>query len=259
MSGLVIGIVCAGFGVLASLTDGQGISEEPPAWTQAVIHKVRTPLSESLSLPIDGAPLRIVHRREGAARLDIKAHATTEEIVVRLEGDGWDSPSPLGRRTLEQNLAHELAHHRQFQAGPTEGEPLWWHEGTAEAMALGALVRSRVWTAGLASEWRDKARMQCVGALGRGTLDDLWAGGDRDAIYACSYLMVEAAAEASGMTVLRLRRGATRAMASGTALSDYLEKVAGKDMARSLHAFAGRSYVHVDGAWVIEQLQQGEL
>ncbi|MEM9422972.1 MAG: hypothetical protein AAF986_10820 [Pseudomonadota bacterium] len=233
--------------------------EAPPEWTHAHTAEDREALSAYFGVGVQGYSLTVHYDPTAAGQLNIHAEAAPNAVTIRLEGDGWQAPTPLGRQILQQNIAHELAHLAQFQAGPTEHEPLWWHEGTAEVMALEALAQAGLWNASRAAMWRAEATAHCGDALGRGTLEHLWEHRDRNALYACSYVMVETLARASGRSVVDLRAGAARAMGEGQALSAYLEEVAGHDIARSLEAFATRSYTHVNGAWVVEQFRAGEL
>lgn len=232
-------------------------SSTVPSWTQTEWAEAGATLSQSFGL----SPITLygAYEAEGVSRLDIHADAGPGSINVTLKGEGWQTDTAQARGILHQNLAHEMAHQDQFATGPTGGEPLWWHEGTAEIMALRALVGSGLWTRPMARAWMDAAQADCEAALSRGPLNAQWAQGDREAVYGCGFVMAATLVQLTGTPVEGLRAELRATLDDQGSMADFIAAQTSQGMARTYEAFAARSYGHVDGAWVIGALQSGEL
>ena len=197
--------------------------------------------------------------REGSiGSQNINGHAHTGIVDILLEGAAWSSDnSPRARRDLEQNLAHEMAHLWQLSAYDSPFEPLWLHEGFAEALALEALTASGLWSADQAAQWEDAQEARCAVALSKGILAQRVAVADRDAIYGCGYIAVRMMAEDTGKAPSALFEDYVPAIIKGPGLANLLKSVLDPIAAERLRSFLHVDYSRADGRAVIRRYRAG--
>ena len=164
-----------------------------PAWIRETMSdtaaQVAAVYEKALARPAPNTLALIV----GAKALDepgysIKGGALPGQVVYRLAGSDLREDSPLGRRRLQQLVAHELAHVWQglvARGGIGETDP-WVHEGGAEALSLLALQQSGLWTKEQVAAHADGLRNECREAEAKRAADKTLSPGWRDN-YTCGY------------------------------------------------------------------------
>lgn len=234
-----------------------------PAWIEEEWTSARPQVEASYRdwLGVNAATFEVTARYDAseAENLNINAWAREGRVHLNFLGDRWQNSTTQAKRMVQQNLAHEIAHQWQFSEGDTDLEPIWWHEGTAEAMALKALADSRLWSMGTQITWQRDAELRCARALKRGALADQFEAGDREAVYGCGFILTSAIEKRSELDLPGLRRSYLSGTAEGLTFMAFVEQVAGRDMERSVEAFISRDHSHADGQWVIDALRAGRL
>lgn len=114
---------------------------------------------------------------------------TRDDLVqLRLQGAGWQTPSPEAERRLMRFFAHEVAHLWNAQrVRPADGEPPWLHEGSADALADRVLEGIGVIDAEEVRRGLERALNQCHGALRGGVVLD--QAGNHRAHYDCGHVV----------------------------------------------------------------------
>ncbi|MEM9233629.1 MAG: hypothetical protein AAGA69_05255 [Pseudomonadota bacterium] len=191
-------------------------------------------------------------------RLDIAASTEGSDISIRLSGDGWLNDTEKARRLLRQNLAHEIAHVPQLERFDSAFEPVFLHEGYAEARSLDLLIEAKLWTVADARRALLGFEQRCLMALRRGPLWPQIQAEDRDATYACGAVIVLAAASEAGMSVDDLHKDYAAAMVNPVGLGPWARSRLGRPYTRSIVRFLTTD--HSRGATsAIEGLRAGRL
>lgn len=216
---------------------------------------------ERLLMALPGDPSVTLTVEAGLAergRLDIAASTEGTDISIRLSGDGWRNDSEKARRLLRQNLAHEISHVPQLERFDSAFEPIFLHEGYAEARSLDLLIEAKLWTVADARRAMLGFEQRCLIALRRGPLWPQIEAEDRDATYACGAIIVLAAAAAAQMSVDNLHKEYAEAMINPVGLGPWARARLGRPFSRSTVRFLTTD--HSGGAVsAIEGLRAGRL
>lgn len=181
--------------------------------------------------------------------------AEAERVAIWLSGP-WAEETPAARRQLVRNLAHELAHVRQYTLGEPSESRLF-HEGFAEAMALEALADCGSLCGGEPDELSIALERRCGAALARGPLDERME--DDDEAYGCGAILALAASEQTGLPVPQLYEAFVRAGRTAPGFIALCEQQAGPAFAVSAAAFLRGDHRLADPSLVIERLAAGRL
>jgi hypothetical protein len=114
-----------------------------------------------------------------------------EMIMITLRGRALHDDSDESRDMIQKLVAHEVAHLWQTAdpAGRSNGAQPWLHEGSAEALAVAALVEAGLWTEAEREEFGASMAETCARQAPDGELATAMCGGDWEAIYSCGYGM----------------------------------------------------------------------
>lgn len=241
----------AGWAAIASAT----AQDDVPVWINSEIESQAERLAALYGLP--RMPMFNIQYAgsvlpEGV-RL-VEAEAEADVVVAKFSGD-WGERSEPARRDIVRNLAHELAHVRQYASGlPSEAR--LWHEGFAEAMAIQALDQCGPSCGGGAATLLQSRESQCGEALRLGHLADR---ADDDAVYGCGAILVLAVAQASQTNVIDLYGAFASTDRSETAMLELIEKRAGRPFGLSARRFLRSDYRLVPPAQTIRDLRRGRL
>ena len=253
-------VLCAALLLLASAAPARAApsNEEAPeraaldraAWAFVFWSQAVTDEAARLGLPAPAIRTRYRPEAPAAGALNLLGTAGPGAVQILLEGDGWQRQSASAERILARNAAHEAAHLYQHAKGDPF-EPQWLHEGFADAMAFAAMDAR-----GEAGAWAGGQR--CAGALRRDTLRARFAGGDPDALYDCSSLLIRAVAAARDESP-RALYDAVVAGGRTEAAFMRLAAEAGPAWSRTARAFLSRDWTNADPFWVIRTMRAGGL
>ena len=232
-----------------------------PSWITDLWAEDRPALEAALGAVGSTSPAELNGSYDPAPvdRLDIDAHASVEEITIRLSGTGWAKASNKGRWLLQQNLAHELVHTVQLKKLSIHAEPRWLHEGYAEARAIDILETSGLWSPEEVRAWHDLNDQRCITVLEKGALEKSLAAGDRHADYACGAIIVDAIAALAGRPLVAVHDDYAAQRAKGRPLLSILRDLVDRDTARQVIIFVTQDYSHGAARYAIDGLRAGRL
>ncbi len=111
-------------------------------------------------------------------------------VQMSAEGSTWHDATPINAEHLLYLIAHEAAHLWNGQLYPyRDSADSWMHEGSADAFAELALMRTGTIDAARLAERRTKALNRCVKGLGDGALHDSGERGQFHNYYSCGNLL----------------------------------------------------------------------
>ena len=243
---------------LALLASGAAHAQSPVAraeaearaagWAYAFWQARVAALAPEMGVPAPAVRTRYATGSAPGA-LNLLGSAEPGLVTLHLEGTGWGDRSEKAEGVLARNAAHEVAHLVQYATGPAERDPLWLHEGFAEAIA-----RDAVLARGEAAPGGAEAR--CAAVLKQGPVRRAFRRGDNNAYYDCGALVVRAVAAARGEGAAELYRAFAAAGRTEAAFLSLAEEV---DLRRSVEAFLRTDYAAAKPSWVYAQLREGRL
>ncbi|NRA30125.1 MAG: hypothetical protein HRU11_07660 [Parvularculaceae bacterium] len=241
----------AGWAMIASAA----AQDDLPVWINSEIESQSDRLAALYGLP--RMPImNLQYTAEGhtAGVRIIEAEAEADLIRVHFQGD-WTQESDAARQDVVRNLAHELAHVRQYASG-LPVEPRFWHEGFAEAMAIEALDQCGAPCGGAPAALLRSREQQCGEALRSGYLSGRT---DNDAVYGCGAIFVLAVAKASDSSVIDLYGSFAATDRSEAAMLALVQERAGRPFGLSARRFLKSDYRLVPAPQTIRDLRRGKL
>ncbi len=166
-----------------------------PSWLVQQMHRLLPEMfamySEGFGEPLPWKPM-VLFNFENVERGGLSSGGGTLTGLVQMSatGSAWHDATPESSEHLLYLIAHEAAHlwNGQLHAYDDSADS-WMHEGSADAFAELALLRSGAIDATRLAERRTEALNRCVRGLGGGALYDSAQRGQFRNYYACGNIL----------------------------------------------------------------------
>jgi len=176
--------------------------QDLPAWIETeidtLIPRMKTYLQTAFQSEIQG-PVFLFMTTPNTSDTSIDGHsfrgdALPSQILVRLNGQGWNSKSERGLGILRKNILHEFIHLWQLKLRLSGDLPDWVHEGAAEAISSEAMFALGFWDRPRFTQEKNQAKNKCTERIsGRSLFEADKTGLDRVSYY-CGQMLSEIAA-----------------------------------------------------------------